>query len=130
MARGRKQFEPTPEQRDRVQTLAGFGIPHESIAKHLKISYPTLAKYFQEELQQGVTKANEAVVANLHRLASKSKNPVAAMFWCKTRMQWRENTPPQELKSEPLKVEFKRGPEPARLRVVKPDDKKNGTTGD
>lgn len=87
---GRKSYTPTSEQKAAVEALSGYGIPQIEIANHLGINVKTLLKYFSKEISEGVLKANGAVVRNLHRLATKSDNPTAAIFWSKCRLQWKE----------------------------------------
>lgn len=91
------EFEPTPQDRALVETLAGYGVPQEGIAKLVKISIPTLTKHFAEELEVGVLKANLAVAGNLFRMATGDGKgaAVSAFFWLKTRARWKET--PQEV---------------------------------
>jgi hypothetical protein len=48
-----RRFEPTPDQRRTVKTMAGFGIPHTDIAPFIGIDTKTLRKHFREELDRG-----------------------------------------------------------------------------
>lgn len=82
--------KPTDETRKMVEAFAGYGITQDEIAAYLKIARKTLHKHYAAELELGVVKANAAVIRNLHFMASKGKNPAAAIFWAKTRMRWRE----------------------------------------
>ena len=90
-------FIATQAQRDLVETLAGYGVPQDGIAKLLKISVSTLTRHFREELEDGVLKANAAVAGNLFRIATGDGKAAAtaAFFWLKTRARWREV--PQEI---------------------------------
>jgi hypothetical protein len=85
-----RRFEPTPDQRRTVKTMAGFGIPQEDIAKFLGIDDKTLRKHFREELDRGVTEANAKVAQSLFQMATQGKNVAAAIFWMKARGGWRE----------------------------------------
>jgi hypothetical protein len=85
-----RRFEPTPDQRRTVKTMAGFGIPQEDIAKFLGIDDKTLRKHFREELDRGVTEANAKVAQSLFHMATQGKNVAAAIFWMKARGGWRE----------------------------------------
>ena len=72
--------------------MVGFGLTQEQISKIVGISENTLKKYFQDELDNGVSRINSAVAQNLFSIAT-SKEPgsvAAAIFWMKTRGRWRE----------------------------------------
>lgn len=55
----RRAFEPTPDQRRQVESLAGYGIREEEIVKFIRwpdgrpIGMTTLKKYFKNELAMG-----------------------------------------------------------------------------
>ena len=85
-----RRYEPTPEQRRTVKTMAGFGIPHTDIAPFLGIDTKTLRKHFREELDRGMTEANAKVAQSLFQMATQGKNVAAAIFWMKARAGWRE----------------------------------------
>lgn len=94
-------FEPTPEQRHNVETMAGLGVPHDQIALVIvnpatgaPINDKTLRAHFGRELADGVVKANTKVAQRLYQVAT-SERPVpgrvtAAIYWTKARMGWRE----------------------------------------
>ena len=86
---GRPPFEPSDQQRQQVQTLAGAGNESDVIAAVIGISEPTLRKYFWPELVQGRLLGR---AANTQRLiASARKGNVTAMIWLdKTRYGVRE----------------------------------------
>ena len=85
-----RRYEPTPDQRRTVKTMAGFGIPHTDIAPFLGIDTKTLRKHFREELDRGMTEANAKVAQSLFQMATQGKNVAAAIFWMKARAGWRE----------------------------------------
>lgn len=91
--------EPTDRTRAEVSALYSFGIPQPDIAMYIGIDPKTLRKYYRDELDNSVTKANAAVGRFLYQNAtgntlkdgaSHSDCVRAAMFWAKTRMGWRE----------------------------------------
>ena len=93
---GMPRFEPTPEQRESVETLAGYGIPHEDIARLVvsprtkaAIDAKTLRLAFRDELDVGQVKANSAVVGSLYKQAV-GGNVTAQIWWTKARMGWKE----------------------------------------
>lgn len=90
---------PSDRTRAEVSALYSFGIPQEDIARYIGIDAKTLRKYYRDELNSAVTKANAAVGRFLYQNASgqtlgsgatHSDCVRAAMFWAKTRMGWRE----------------------------------------
>ena len=66
------------------------------------MSRTTLLKHFREELDNGATKANVKVVAALFKMATSGDCPAATIFWCKTRLGWREKD--DRLKDEAIVV--------------------------
>ena len=90
-----RRYDPTPDQRRTVKTMAGFGVPHTDIATFLGIDAKTLRKHFREELDRGTTEANAKVAQSLFQMATQGKNVAAAIFWMKARAGWREK---QEVK--------------------------------
>lgn len=91
--------EPTEKTRAEVSALYSFGIPQEDIARYIGVDAKTLRKYYRDELDNSVTKANAAVGRFLYQNAtgntlkdgaSHADCVRAAMFWAKTRMGWRE----------------------------------------
>lgn len=90
---GRPPFEPTDKDRFQVSTLAGMGATEVDIARLMRISEPTLRKYFAEELAVGHVKANAAVARSLYEQATDRAKPsvAAAIFWLKCRAGWKED---------------------------------------
>jgi hypothetical protein len=88
---GRPAFKPTDKDRRIVETMTGFGATQEDIGRVIGLSLNTLRKYFENELQQGVIKANTAVAQSLFETATKDKNVTAMIFWLKTRAGWKES---------------------------------------
>jgi hypothetical protein len=75
-----------------VKSLSGLGITHEQMCAIVKISRPTLYKYYQEELQEGKANANAQVARNLFKIATGSGREAvtACIFWLKTQAKWKE----------------------------------------
>ena len=91
----RPRFAPTKEQRAKVHAMAAMGIPHEEIAGCIGIrSAKTLRRHFRGELDHAAPEANARVAQCLFQLATTGKNVMAAIFWAKTRMGWRETSSP------------------------------------
>jgi hypothetical protein len=87
---GRPPHEPTEERKRLVKALAGVGVRHEDISVKLGITPDTLVKHYSHELAEGRIEANAAVAQTLFQQA-KAGNITAAIFWMKTRAQWRES---------------------------------------
>lgn len=91
MARGRKQLQPTPEDRKLVETLSGFGVPFAQIAALTcgGIDEDTLNKHFRTEMVQGKAKTNAKVGQSLFQKAI-GGDTSAMIWWSKTQMRWSE----------------------------------------
>lgn len=92
------KFEPTDEDRERVEKMAGYGLTQPQMAsviinprteKH--IDRQTLQNEFPTELETGAVVANSAVAKSLHEKAigKGSQSVTAAIWWTKVRMGWR-----------------------------------------
>lgn len=94
---GRPLFEPTPANRQMVETMAGCGIPENDIALVVGVAPKTLRRHFRLELDTGHVKANARVAGNLYRIATGSGREAvtAAIFWLKTRCGWSEPITPR-----------------------------------
>lgn len=89
MAQGKKH-EPTSESRAVVRELAAFGIPQDKIAERLGIGAEPLRDHYREELDNAKSDANLRVYKTAFSLATSGECPAMTMFWCKTRMGWKE----------------------------------------
>jgi len=85
----RRPHEPSKESRQLVQLHATIGTPQAIIADILGIDGKTLTKYYREELDQALARANATVGGALFNKA-KSGDTTAMIFWMKTRASWRE----------------------------------------
>jgi hypothetical protein len=65
------------------------GTPQENIARVLKIDVKTLLKYYREELDTALHKANSKIGGSLFNKAI-AGDTAAAIFWLKTRARWSE----------------------------------------
>jgi hypothetical protein len=87
----RHKFQATDEQRQRVKSLAGYGLRHKQIALILGLSSTTLLrKHFRQELLTGPAKAQANVRKRLFDTARSGRHPAATIFWLKTRARWSE----------------------------------------
>ncbi len=84
-----KKHKPNRNTRAKVESMCAVGIPQHDISVVLGIDPKTLRKHYREELDSSMTKANAAVAGKLYSSAM-SGDVRAQMFWCKTRLGWRE----------------------------------------
>jgi hypothetical protein len=101
--RGRPPHVPTKETQDLVESLSGFGIPQDEIAKLIGIDPKTLRLHYAEQIELGGIKATAKVAQNLFNMACKPNREglQAAIFWLRVRAHWSEYTP-RPLHPEPL----------------------------
>jgi hypothetical protein len=85
----RRPHAPTKESRQIVQLHATIGTTQAVIADILGIDGKTLTKYYREELDQALARANASVGGALFNKA-KGGDTAAMIFWMKTRAGWRE----------------------------------------
>jgi len=69
--------------------LATIGTPQTMIAKVLDIHRETLAKHYAKELEISKPQADARVALSLYQNALNG-NVAAQIFWCKTRLGWKE----------------------------------------
>jgi DNA-binding CsgD family transcriptional regulator len=87
---GRPPYVPTNEHRARVKILGRHGVPQNDIAASLGISTPTLRKHYRQDLKLAAAEANEQVLDSLYQLATSRRCAAAAIFWAKTRCNFRQ----------------------------------------
>ncbi len=88
---GKKPMQFTDADREKVKSLAGCGVPQQSIAALVGpngIDIITLRKHFKRELELGQAEAHELISKSLcHRALS---SDTLAIFYAKTQMRWRD----------------------------------------
>jgi hypothetical protein len=91
---GRPAHKPDPTSRRQVEAMAAYGVREADIATVIAIDPKTLRKHYRQELNTGAIKANSKVAESLYRkaLGDGSQSVTAAIFWLKTRAQWKETT--------------------------------------
>jgi len=89
---GRRAHKPDDTTRRQVEAMAGYGVPEKDIACVLDIDPKTLRRHYRRELAKGHIKATATVAGFLYRKATTegSQCVTAAIFWLKTRAQWKE----------------------------------------
>lgn len=88
MPRG-KQAKYNQEHARIVQSLAQYGIPQRQIAAHIGMDVATLTRLYKKELDDGAVITNNKIAKRLFEKAMDG-DTTALIFWCKTRMGWRE----------------------------------------
>lgn len=94
---GRPPYEPDEKTRKYVESMSAAGITQEDIATVVGISVDTLVKYYRDELDAALIKANAKVGQSLYMQAVGGPEsrweqavPAAAIFWLKTKGRWKE----------------------------------------
>src|SRR5215472_11022650 len=120
---GRKRWQPTDRDRREVETMAGYGITHEDIARLLEVDAETLKKHCRRELDTGATRVHrqmgQLLVATILARQPQGENAVPIihdenarsrllMFYMKTRMGWKDTTIHEHRgdKENPVEVRF------------------------
>lgn len=88
MNRGTPAHEPTEERRKQVACMVSYGIPQYEICKVLGITDKTLTKYYREELDTALAKANTKVADMLFTKCMQGDGRMIE-FWLKTRAKWK-----------------------------------------
>jgi hypothetical protein len=105
-----KPFEPTQDQRAKVEFMGAIGIPQEHIATIVGIAPHTLTKYFRSELDLGKSKMLAKVAQSLYQKAT-SEHPQAvtcAIFIMKTQAGWSEKTVQEHVGKDGGPIQFTR----------------------
>src|SRR3954464_5817933 len=94
-----KPHEPTEKERKIVESMTGYGISPDEIARVVGISVPTMRKWYAHELDTGHIKANSQVAQSLYQKATGSGQGAvtASIFWLKCRAKWVEPKPWDEV---------------------------------
>lgn len=66
--RGRKPYKPNKEDREAVVLLSGLHVHNTKIAQALRISLPTLHKYYEDELNGGPIELRRQLYESVKRL--------------------------------------------------------------
>jgi hypothetical protein len=78
--RGRPSYQPTDEDREKVQILRAQGMGLEAIAAALDIHYETLKRHFSVELEVAVAKKTASVMLARYRSAIGGSVPAQNKF--------------------------------------------------
>ena len=110
---GRPSHVPTDDTRNLVESLSGFGIPHDEIARLVGIDPKTLRFHYADQIELGSIKATAKVAQNLFTMACKPTREglSAAIFWLKVRAGWSEYAPKRV--EEPVRSKNSNGRKPS-----------------
>ena len=88
------KHEPTDEQRKTVAAMTAYGVPQPDLAAVIGIDPKTLRLHYSRELATAQSEANAKVAQSLFKkaLGDGPQSVTAAIFWLKTRAQWRDVT--------------------------------------
>ena len=86
----RPPYQPSEKDQRIVEAMAAGGIRQEEICRAIGVSAKTLRKYFREVLNRSASRANAQVISTMFRMATSGEHAAATIFWCKTRMGWKE----------------------------------------
>ena len=87
---GRPSHVPTDETRNMVESLSGFGIPQDEIARLVGIDPKTLRFHYVDQIELGSIKATAKVAQNLFTMACK---PSCGAGCCATIIERRRDGP-------------------------------------
>ena len=105
--RGPQPWQPTDEQRRLIEHYVAIGYTNEQVADLLGIAESTLKKHCAEELKLGSLRVNAKIGGKLFQKAM-SGDTTALIFWCKTRLGWKEISGLDLNTKDGIKVTFER----------------------
>lgn len=85
-----KAHKPTDDFRQRAETAAGLGLPHDQIACLIGISDETLRKYYGPQLGLGKARASAEIAKTLFNKAIQGGDVASLIWWTKAQMRWTE----------------------------------------
>ena len=82
----RRPYLPTEEHRRHVSNAAQAGSSHSDIAKSIRVSLPTLYKYYRKELDEAWSLGNVRIRQTMYKLAVVDQHPGMLQYLGKTRL--------------------------------------------
>jgi len=86
---GRPSWQPTERDRHAIKSALAAGLTQEQVAGMVGTSLATLKLRCPKELKAGANAVNAKVANKLFQKCMKG-DTIALIFWCKTRLGWRE----------------------------------------
>lgn len=111
---GRPNIEVTEQQRAQAKLMLSVGVGIRECSAYLGMAINTFRKKFKKEISFAQIEVNSNVAGALYRNAM-AGNVTAQIFWCKTRLGWRE-VDRTEVETEPVQIIFQDGQTPERDR--------------
>ena len=87
----------TPEEIEAAGRAAAIGARLDEIAHIIGISKPTLDRRLKDQpgvldaVEKGRAQGQAEVMAAAFKMATSGQHPVMTIFWCKTKLRWKEN---------------------------------------
>jgi hypothetical protein len=94
----------TPETCKMVETAAGIGLPHDTIAKLVGVTGKTLRRKYRVQLDQGMAKAHFNVAKTTYEQAISGRSPTLTIWYEKTRIGMRETLQVTTPQGEPFET--------------------------
>lgn len=92
MARPKKGAEhPRPEVANQIGMLTAIGVPHEQIARMLRMGLDTMHKYYRDDIDLGAARAGAVVGGKIFEAAKRGES-WACSLWAARRMGWKETS--------------------------------------
>jgi len=88
--RGRPPYVPTEENQKQVFLWAKYGVPVPDMARMINLSEMTINKHFADVIEAGRSHAHTKVRETLWEMATSGEHPAMTIFYCKTRLGFRE----------------------------------------
>lgn len=105
---GRPRHQPTDATRHQVRVMCAMGLTDENMGKVIGITHETLRLHYKDELENGANYLNTRVAGKLFEKCMKG-DTASIIFWCKTRLGWREKADIEENKIKKLEIKFVKG---------------------
>lgn len=96
MGKKNQRFDLTHEDKKKIQTMVGLGLPLKLIAPVFDVDLRTLQRRIAEDstlavmVEKGRALAGRQVAQTAFEMAISGKHPQMTMFWLKCRLNWSE----------------------------------------
>ena len=105
--RGPQPWQPSGDERRLVEHYVSIGYTQPQIASLMHKSEDSLQRYCREELDNGALKVNAKIGGKLFQKAM-GGDTACLIFWCKTRLGWKETAGLDLNMKDGVKVTFER----------------------
>ena len=101
--------KPTEEGRHQVEEMSGYGVRQEVICKVMRVSLPTLHKYYRDELDAGDGRAQVAIGEALFEKAVIGRDTASLIFLAKVRLGFKETSRVENTGADGGPIQVKEG---------------------